>query len=146
MSQGLTLAAPPRPADAPRSPELPAAVGYFQHTLPVALILGAFLVITLPLTCLALWDPESPQLLRLEIVYLIGLGVTHFVITPTIYLQSTNLTYFNSTWRNRLIYFAIPVGIFLLFDLYRALQVAALVPLLDIVFRLTIRALDFQHF
>jgi hypothetical protein len=112
----------------------------------VALILGSFLAFTLPLSFLALWYPDSPQFLRLEVLYLIGLGVTHFVITPTLYLQSNNLRYFNSSWRNRLIYFAIPVGIFLFFDLYRALQLAALVPFLDIAFRLTVRALDFQHF
>ena len=43
-------------------------------------------------------------------------------------------------------YFAIPVAIFVFFDLYRALQVAVLVPLVDVAFRLTIRAVDFQHF
>jgi hypothetical protein len=72
--------------------------------------------------------------------------VTHFVITPTIYLQSSNLRHFNSSWRNRLIYFAIPIGIFVFFDLYRALELAVLLPLADIAFRLTIRAVDFQHF
>jgi hypothetical protein len=146
MSQGLTLAAPPRETHVPRSPDTSVTIGYFQRTLPVALILSAFLVFTLPLSALAVWYPDSPQFLRLEILYLIGLGVTHFVITPTIYFQSSNLRYFNSTWRNRLIYFAIPVGIFLLFDLYRALQLSALVPFLDIALRLTIRSLDFQHF
>jgi hypothetical protein len=126
---------------------LPApAIGYFQRTTPVALILGAFVVFTLPLTYLALTDPDSPLLLQLELVYMLGLGVTHFVITPTIYLQSSNLRHFNSSWRNRLIYFAIPLSIFVVFDLYRALELAILLPLIDVVFRLTIRAVDFQHF
>jgi hypothetical protein len=122
------------------------ATGYFQRTTPVALILGAFVVFTLPLTYLALTDPDSPLLLQLELAYMLGLGVTHFVITPTIYLQSSNLRHFNSSWRNRLIYFAIPVSIFVVFDLYRALELAILLPLADVVFRLTIRAVDFQHF
>jgi hypothetical protein len=121
-------------------------VGYFQRTLPVALIFGAFGVITLPLTWLALTRPDSTLLFRLEVIYLLVLGLTHFVITPTIYLQSSNLRYFNSSWRNRLIYFAIPVSIFVVFDLYRALEIAVLLPLLDIVVGLAIRALDFQHF
>jgi hypothetical protein len=121
-------------------------VGYFQRTTPVALILGAFVVFTLPLTWLALTNPDSPTLLKLELFYMLALGVTHFVITPTIYLQSNNLRHFNSSWRNRLIYFAIPIAIFVVFDLYRALEVAVLLPLFDVAFRLTIRAVDFQHF
>jgi hypothetical protein len=120
--------------------------GYFQRTTPVALILGAFVVFTLPLTWLVLTEPDSPLLLKLELVYMLGLGVTHFVITPTIYLQSNNLRHFASSWRNRMIYFAIPVGIFVVFDLYRALEVAVLLPVFDVAFRLTIRAVDFQHF
>jgi hypothetical protein len=144
MSQGLALAAPPVVASTPR-PAAP-TVGYFQRTLPIALILGAFVVFTLPLAYLALTDPDSPLLLRLELAYMLGLGVTHFVITPTLYLQSSNLRHFNSSWRNRLIYFAIPVGIFVFFDLYRALELAVLLPLADVAFRLTIRAVDFQHF
>src|SRR5262245_32706017 len=142
MSQGLALAAPP----AVPTPSVAVPVGYFQRTLPVALILGAFLVFTIPLSFLAVYRPDSPEFLRLELLYLIGLGVTHFVITPTIYLQSANLRYFNSTWRNRLIYFAIPVAIFAFFDLHRTLQLAVWVPLLDLPFRVVIRALDFQHF
>src|SRR5262245_56729701 len=128
MSQGLALAAP----SAASAPSVEAPLGYFQRTLPVALILGAFLVLTIPLTFLALYYPDSPELFRLELVYLLGLGITHFVITPTIYLQSANLRYFNSTWRNRLIYFAIPVAIFAFFDLHRTLQLAVWVPLLDL--------------
>ncbi len=143
MSHGLALAAPPTAA-----PARPAAapVGYFQRTLPVALIFAAFALITLPLTVLALTAPDSQLLFRLEVAYLITLGLTHFVITPTIYFQSSNLRFFNSSWRNRLIYFAIPVSIFVAFDLYRALDVALLLPMLDVTVGLAIRALDFQHF
>jgi hypothetical protein len=144
MSQGLALAAPP--VAPPISRPNPPSLGYFQRTLPVALIFAAFAVITLPLTVLAIVAPDSQLLFRLEVVYLITLGLTHFVITPTLYLQSSNLRYFNSSWRNRLIYFAIPVGIFVLFDLYRALEIAVLLPVFDVAFGLAIRALDFQHF
>ena len=62
-----------------------------QRVLPVTWILGAFVVFTLPLAYLALTEPDSSLLLRLELAYMLGLGVTHFVITPTIYLQSSNL-------------------------------------------------------
>jgi hypothetical protein len=151
MSQGVAIASSAlrldaRPASGVASAPREQSVGYFQRTTPVALILGAFVVFTLPLTYLALTDADSQLLLKLELAYMLGLGVTHFVITPTIYLQSSNLRYFNSSLRNRLVYFAIPVAIFIVFDLYRALEIAVLLPLFDVAFRLTIRAVDFQHF
>src|SRR5262249_34336570 len=79
-------------------------------------------------------------------LYLCALGTTHFVLTLTIYLQSTNLKYFNSSWKKRVLYFLIPVLIFVSFDLYRALQIALLLPLADLVFKCGIRLLDFHHF
>ncbi len=70
----------------------------------------------------------------------------HFVLTPILYLQSNNLRYFNGSWRNRLIYFAIPIAIFLFFDLYATLQVAVLFPIVALLVRTGIRVLDFRHF
>lgn len=141
MSSAVVLEAPRR-----TTPAQPPNVGYFQRTLPVALILGAFFVFTIPLASLAILQPDSTGFLRLELLYLVGLGITHFVITPVIYLQSANLRYFASTWRNCLIYFAVPIAIFVGFDLYRSLEIAVLLPAVDIGFRLLIRGLDFQHF
>src|SRR5437588_269289 len=102
MSQGLALDPSALRLDARPAEPVSPPVGYFQRTLPVALILGAFVVVTLPLTWLALAEPDSPLLYRLEVFYLITFGLTHFVITPTIYLQSSNLQFFNSSRRNRL--------------------------------------------
>jgi len=140
MSQAV-LEAPPREA-----PQIGPALGYFQKPLPAVLIFAAFFVFTLPLVFLAWTQPDSPTFLKLELFYLCGLGVTHFVITPVLYLQSSNLRYFASSWRNRLIYFVIPIAIFAGFNLYRTLEIAVLLPIFDIGFRLLIRALDFQHF
>ena len=106
MSQAV-LEAPPREA-----PQIAPALGYFQKPLPAVLIFAAFFVFTLPLVFLAWTQPDSPTFLKLELFYLCGLGVTHFVITPVLYLQSSNLRYFASSWRNRLIYFVIPIAIF----------------------------------
>src|SRR5262245_44639025 len=141
MSQAAVLDAPPR--DLPR---VVPSLGYFQRPLPAVIIFSAFFVFTLPLVYLAWAHPDSPQFLQLELLYLCGLGVTHFVVTPVIYLQSSNLRYFASTWRNRLIYFAIPIAIFVGFNLYRTLELAVLIPVFDFGFRLLIRGLDFQHF
>jgi hypothetical protein len=134
MSQGLTL------------PAAPPATGYFQRTLPVYLILGTFVVVTLPLSCLALLAPQSTEMGGIQFVYVCVFGLTHFVLTPTIYLQSNNLRYFNSSWRNRILYFVIPVAILVGFDLYLVLGIAALFPSFNFLFRLAIRLFDFNHF
>src|SRR5262245_46316917 len=99
MSQGLAL------------PAAPPALGYFQRRLPAYAILATFLVLTVPLAVLVSLAPDTPQVRGLQIVYLCCLGLTHFVLTPTIYLQSANLRYFNSSWRNRVLYFVVPAGI-----------------------------------
>jgi hypothetical protein len=134
MSHAIPLA---QPASAP---------GFFQRDLPAYAILAAFVVLTLPLALLFSYDSESPRIRAIMLVYIIGLGVSHFALTPTVYLQSNNLRYFNGSWRNRIIYFAIPVIIFLFFDLYATFQVAVLFPFVAILVRTGIRLLDFRHF
>jgi hypothetical protein len=122
------------------------APGFFQRDLPAYAILAAFLVLTLPLAILMSYDPDSPRIRAILLVYIIGLGASHFVLTPTLYLQSSNLRYFNGSWRNRIIYFAIPIAIFLFFDLYATFQIALLFPLVALLVRTGIRVLDFRHF
>jgi hypothetical protein len=134
MSQAVAVAPPA------------AAPGFFQRDLVAYAILAAFVVLTLPLALLWSYDPASPRIGAILFVYLVGLGLTHFVLTPTVYLQSSNLRYFNGSWRNRVIYFAIPVAILIFFDLYATFQVAVLFPVVAMIVRTGIRALDFQHF
>jgi hypothetical protein len=73
------------------------------------------------------------------------LGTSHFVITLTIYLQIQNIRYFNRDWTNRLLYFVVPLGIFVVFDLYTALQIAVIAPGFDRIFRACIRLMDNYH-
>ena len=125
-------AAPPQPA-------------YLQRQFPVAVILGSFLILTLPLCILSLTNSGVLERFYVKPIFLWTLGTTHFVITLTIYLQSRNLRYFNSTWENRLLYFMIPVGIFVFFDLYAVLQLAIIAPAFDGLFRAVIRLMDNHH-
>jgi hypothetical protein len=120
--------------------------GFLQRPWIPWLILGSFLVLTLPLCVLASHSDDFLQPGSLGWLYVCGLGTTHFLITLTIYLQSANLSYFSSSWQKRVLYFLVPVAIFLFFDLYRALQVAVLLPAVDVLVRAAIRFLDFQHF
>lgn len=120
--------------------------GFIEQPWLHYVILGAFVVFTVPLCILALTDkhilrPWSPGWL-----YVCALGTMHFVLTLTIYLQGSNLAYFNGTWKKRLLYFLVPVLIFTFFDLYRALKIAVLLPAVDLAVRYIFRYLDFQHF
>jgi hypothetical protein len=123
-----------------------AAMGFLQKPLIPYLILGSFLIFTLPLCLLAASTESFLEPWSLGWLYVCALGTTHFVLTLTIYLQSSNLRYFTSSGTKRVLYFLVPILIFVFFDLYRALQVAVMLPALDLVVRCIIRILDFQHF
>jgi hypothetical protein len=129
--------------DAPAPPR--SQRGYLDRELPVVVILASFLVLTLPLCILGLVNPSLLERFFVKPIYMWLLATTHFVITLTIYLHSQNLRYFSSTWANRLLYFVIPAGIFVLFDLYTALQIAIVAPGFDRVFRAGIRLMDNYH-
>ena len=130
------------PAPASILAPLPAKEGYFQQALPPNVILLSFFAVTLPLAALTLLRPDTVLLW----VYVWLFGMTHFVITLTVYMQSRNLKHFASTWRNRLLFFAIPVMIFVGFDLLHAFRVGARFPLFALVFWGAVRLLDFNHF
>jgi hypothetical protein len=126
-------------------PTAPPRSGYLERQFPVAVILGSFVMLTLPLCILSLTSPALLERFYVKPVFMWVLGTTHFVITLTIYFQSRNLTYFNSSWKNRLLYFMIPASIFVLFDLYAALGVALIAPAVDGLVRAFIRLMDNYH-
>jgi len=114
--------------------------------LPVCLILASFFLLTVPLCLLAWGDQDFVYHRPIGLAYICALGMTHFVITFVVYLQAANVHYFWSTWANRLTYFVVPAVIFVFFDLYHVLGVAAAWPILDLGLMYGIRLLDFQHF
>jgi hypothetical protein len=129
---------PPAGTLAPLTPK----PGYFQQALPANVILLSFFALTLPLAALVLTRLNTILLW----VYIWLFGMTHFVVTLTVYLQSQNLKHFASTWRNRLLFFAIPVVIFVGFDLLHAFRIGATFPVFALLFWGAIRLLDFNHF
>lgn len=130
-------AASSTPVEAARAPE-----AYFQQSVPINLILGTFFVVTLPLAAF-IWLNNSQLVLW---GYLWLFGMTHFVVTFTVYLNRANLAYFGNTWRNRLVYFALPVGIFIGFDLIHVFHLREAFPLLALYFFTAVRVMDFNHF
>ena len=103
-------------------------MSYFERPRPIALIFGSFFAIFLPLVALQLLFGGAPWLQYLTAAQAVGLGTTHFFITLAVYLQSANLDYFNSSARNRVVYFAVPAAIFLLFALSEATQFRTVYP------------------
>jgi hypothetical protein len=120
----------------------PVPEGYFQKSLPNNLILGTFFAVTLPLAAF-IWLNNSQFLLW---VYLWLFGMTHFVVTFTIYLNRANLAHFGSSWQNRIVYFALPALIFIGFDLVHVLHLREAFPLFALYFFAAIRLMDFNHF
>ena len=113
----------------------------FSVPLTSALILGAFALVTLPMAALVLVRPVMGVIW----LYVWLFGMTHFVATFTVYLQSKNLRHFTRSWKNILIFCIVPVSVFCFFDFYQALEVAFLFPLANLAFRGCIRLLDFFH-
>src|SRR4051794_37311380 len=103
----LTPAHPAPPPAAPPARHAP-ATGFLQQAFIPWLILGSFLALTLPLCVLAATSDNFLRPWSVGWLYVCGLGTTHFALTLTIYLQSSNLTYFNSSWTRRVLYFLIP--------------------------------------
>jgi hypothetical protein len=141
-----TAGAPPLTASSERHSPQPARPGFIEQPWVHYLILGSFVVFTLPLCVLAATSDNFLRPWSLGWLYICALGTTHFALTLTIYLQSSNLTYFNSTWTKRVLYFLIPVLIFVVFDLYKTLNIKTLFPVVGLFIPFGIRLLDFQHF
>ena len=118
---------------------------YFERRLPVALILGSFFVVFVPLLALELRPNFFELAPHLLLTYAVGLGVTHFAITLSLYLQSQNLAHFTESRRNRLIYFGAPAAIFLVFALLAAADVRGRFPTFSLYFFLSLRLFDFFH-
>ena len=117
------------------------ARGKFCPAVDHGLILGAFAFVTLPMAVLVMFRP----VMGVVWLYLWLFGMTHFVLTFTIYLQSKNLRHFTKSWKNIAIFCVAPVAVFAFFDVYQALQVALLLPLVHMAFRSLVRMVDFFH-
>ncbi len=137
-------AAAPAAADltATPPPAKPLALGFFDPPGPARLVVGTFAAVTLPLAAVTLLAPSGELLW----VYLWLFGMTHFVLTLTVYLQWQNLRHFAGTWPRRLLFFGLPVGIFVLFDALHAGRIGMTFPVFALVFWGGVRLLDFNHF
>ena len=117
-------------------------VGFFQRRWPVALIVGAFPALALPMAAAVLLAADN--LLLWAYIWLFGM--THFVVTLALYLRSANLKHFAATRGNRVVFFLAPVVLLVAFDLYHALRVGAVFPVVGVFVLAAVRLADFNHF
>lgn len=118
------------------------SIGYFQKRWPAALILGSFPLLAAPMAAVIL--VFNNNLFLWTYVWL--LGMTHFVVTLAIYLRSENLRYFLSSRINIAIFFAIPAILFIALDIYHALRVGVVFPIIGVFVLGAVRLADFNHF
>jgi hypothetical protein len=115
--------------------------GFFEQKLPSRIILLSFPLLTIPLAAgLAITTDH-----RFLFLYIWLFGITHFVLTLSVYLQSENLKHFAESGRNIVLFFAIPVTILMAFYVVGVLQLRAKFPIFAVVFGAAIRLLDFNH-
>jgi len=119
----------------------PASVGFFERKAPAALILWTFPLLTVPLAIGLIQATDR----RFLLLYIWMFGLTHFVLTLSIYLRSENLRYFAATNKNILLYFVIPLAILMGFYLTGVLELRARFPVVAVVLAAAIRLLDFNH-
>jgi hypothetical protein len=123
----------------------PSPTPYFEETRTLALILGSFFVVFLPLALLHVFAHDWPGTRYLAVGEAVGLGVTHFFITLAVYFRGDTLDHFASTRRNRLAYLYMPLVVFLVFATLAAIDVRRVYPMFAAAFFGTVRFFDFFH-
>jgi hypothetical protein len=128
-------------APAPVSVAATPQPGFFERKWPAALILSTFPLLTLPLAAAMILSPDR----RFLLVYIWLFGLTHFVLTLSIYLQSGNLRHFAASNRNILLFFVVPLAIMMGFYLIGFFELRAKFPAAAVLFAAGIRLMDFNH-
>ncbi len=120
---------------------VPVRSGFFERRLPSALILAAFPLLTLPLAAAMILSSDR----RFLLAYIWLFGLTHFVLTLSIYLQSENLRHFAASNRNIFLYLVAPLAILMGFYAVGFFELRAKFPAAAVVFAAGIRLMDFNH-
>ncbi len=121
------------------------AAAYFERPIPIALVLGVFVLGVVPLALLQLVPNYFGVVPFLTLLVAVGLGTTHFFLTLAVYLAPGHLQYFASTRRRALIYFGVPALIFVLLAWIASSGVQGTHPAQVALFFAFVRMLDFFH-
>ena len=121
--------------------ESPAQCGFFERKLPARMILATFPLVTLPLAVALVLCTDR----RFLLLYLWLFGLTHFVLTLSVYLQSENLRHFKATGKNVFLFFIVPLAILMGFYVVSILQLRNKFPAIAVALGAAVRLLDFNH-
>jgi hypothetical protein len=114
--------ASPLPASPSPAPELspvgavasaPGVRPFLQRRGPIGIILASFVLLTVPLTLMTLLHANETANFLFFRGYHITFSITHFFLTAWLYFDLRNLAYFSSSWRTRIVYYAVPLAILL---------------------------------
>jgi hypothetical protein len=119
-----------------------AASPYLMRRGPLALVLGSFFVVALPLAAyVAVASQKGP----LAQAYIVLFGVTHFFLTFTVYLSAANRAHFVSSPRNIVAFLGAPLGLLVGFAIFYGLNLPARFALFAAALFTATRGLDFYH-
>lgn len=121
------------------------AVSYFERPIPIALVLGVFAVVVVPVALLQLVPNFIGFVPHLMLLCAIGLGTSHFFLTLAVYMSRTHLAYFASSLQRALIYFGLPCAIFALLAWVASSGIRDVYPHEVAYVFAFIRLLDFFH-
>jgi hypothetical protein len=120
----------------------PTQPGLFQRKLPPQIILSSFPLSTVPLVAAFFLNPANRWFVAVSVGFF---GLTHFVLTLAVYMQSENLKYFKTSVRNIVLFFVVPLAILMGFYAIGVFQLNARFPVFAVVLGVMIRSLDFNH-
>lgn len=131
------------------APAAPWGRNFLARPLPLTLVFSSFFFITVPLVALEHAHAFDDWRVSPTFVYVAVMGMSHFLITFPVYLNSTNLEHFTGTWFNRFMYFVVPVLIVVVIAVVYGMRgferSAGLLGLVSFWVFAFLRGLDFYH-
>ncbi len=138
----------PNPAVDTMAPQ-PWGRNFLARPVPLALIFGSFVFMTLPLIALESVGAFDDWRLSPTFLFVAVFGMSHFLITFPIYLNRTNLEHFTSRPRYIVLHFVVPIAMIGVIALAYYLQTwnrgLSAVAIFGFWLFLALRGLDFYH-
>jgi len=122
---------------------------YVTRGLPRALVFGAFVLVTLPLSAYLLTAGDDGRITLagkpIAEIYFVLFGLTHFFLTFVVYLSASDVRHFASSRKNMFAFYLAPLVALFGLALFYGLALDARFALAGLVVSTIIRALDFHH-
>jgi hypothetical protein len=118
---------------------------FLQQAGPLWSILATFPLVTLPLLFVGSSDLSSSTRMLIYDAYLCLFGITHFLLTFTVYMHADNREHYRDSSKNKLIYLHVPLVIFLFFPLFFGTGLADTLPGVAAVVLIAVRFANYRH-